>query len=383
MAAYASDADVISRRIDHPRLFLHERINYEFSVPAVLLWNRSRYSKNGMRLSYGSIGKTILLRNEELIIDQDLSERINFRGVYRNYEGRIYPEKMSSVYLGLSLKITEGLYAGGIFKPHFEKDNMDAGLKILWLSGSKEEYLGITLTGEDMYYDKRNTVKGQQIQNPLKIGWDIRKSAGIVNLSSQGSAGIGFVRIFSDPVLSNGIIRHEHNSQKAVFIADMELFPGNMTVFHGFFYRFKEKMMFSEQEKDHAYNYDIDELGIKNIFRINESWSITAGVRHIRLRTEKEHSLPFRYKRNEIMPELRLNFLSGKVEYSAAYFSSFIDLKDTSASEKSKDVNLYEDKAEISAGIIFGNTGRLTLSLSHVTTIQGFGGGNVRYIMYF
>ncbi len=382
-SVYPSDTDGINRRIDHPRLFLHERVNYEFSAAGDLLWNRSRYSKNGMRLSYGSIGKSILLRNEELIIDQNLSERIKFRGIYKNYEGRIYPEKRLSVNLGLSLRVREGLYAGGIFKPHFEKDNMDAGLKILWLGESKEEYIGITLTGGDMFYDKRNTVKGEQIQDPLKVGWNIRKSAGPLNLSSWGSAGRGHVRIFSDHLLSNGTVRHEYNSNKAVFLADIKLFGRNLAVVHGLFYRFTEKEFFAEQEKDHAYSYNIDEFGIRNIFSINENWSFTTGTRYIRLRTERKLFSPFSYRRNELMPEIRLNYISGRVEYSAAYFSSFIDLKEKNAAYNTKEVNPYEDKAEISAEIFFGKTGSLTLSLSHVTTIDGFGGGNVRYIMYF
>ncbi|MCK4696138.1 MAG: hypothetical protein KAT74_10265, partial [Candidatus Cloacimonetes bacterium] len=73
-----------------------------------------------------------------------------------------------------------------------------------------------------------------------------------------------------------------------------------------------------------------------------------------------------------------------KSEWEIGYMISNFDFNyDDIIAENNYEKNCYEEKVQISWTYNINKNTRLLLSLSHVPSIDGFGGANLHYIMFF
>ncbi len=378
-------AEIEKFYFDQERLFLHERINYSFDHNEDMQWQKHRIKSNGIRLTYGSVGTIDLMEHKEILFNHELSDNFSFRYEYSNYKGRIFTTDQEFNALMLLYKIYESLETGFIVNPVVTKEDMDLGLNMLFYNEAKDNYLNLYIIAEDLLFNPRNREEGHQKNFPLNFRWNLLKNYYNFTVYLEGTTGNGFKRIFNNPLSYDGKIqqskRLSHFNNNIIYTLNpfINLHLSNRY----YFYSDKTDNYFIED--CYSLKQKTFENSIKTECILSDKISIISGVNLVNLYLKYDNIYNYNIKRTDLMPEIRFNYHTNYIDYSLSYFSSIYNINGEDNFYKFSQVSNkgYEDKVELSTEIFFNELSKLRISLSHVASVNGFGGGNIRYIMNF
>lgn len=371
-------------RAAEERLFLHERLNYNHSFDSDFIWYENRLSNNALRLTYGSVGTLDLMENMELLINHQISDRLIFRLDYYDYKGRIFGQEIEDKTLNLLYNLSNNFKIGVLANPKVRKEYMDLGFTLNIFPRNDLDYFKIDLIAEDLLYNPRNREEGEQYKQPYKIKWNFFKDFNKLKFYTEGRVGTGFRRRYNDLNASDGKLNHSGNTNSFKFSTRYKINDKNLMYLQNFcyFYRENEKNIYNSNSFE--YKHKIIENSIEYQYFINENLRIISGMKHIFLDVELQHFNAYNITRFDLMPELRLKYLLNNFEYSLSYFSTLFYLDGENRNHNfKKQKAIYEDKVEIAADILLSDKSRFKISLSHVASVNGFGGGNIQYYLYF
>lgn len=366
-------------------LYIHVLENYNFHPFWQYEWEKNALTKHGVRLSFGSISGGKLFSDGRLVINQPLEYGIWFRLHSRWYASRHKDTEENVNLIGFEKRFLEKIGLFILFDPALNKDEIDLQFGVSLTDPSQEQYLRIAYCKDDFVYDDRNELRGESLQEPNGVSWQLRYEIGERwSIFSEGKLSTGFERIYPDPTTSPDMTAHDQKIQNAN--GKLYYVLGTQSLFEvgGFYYHFSEKKQYYQTEYDCGYSNTIYNLAAKYLFSFRENGRIRLGGHYLVQKANASEFKNFDYNRTEILPFLVYEHLWGKHTVELAYmgtnyrwdYDADNDIEDYSQ-------NGFASKVKLGWTYEFNENAVLQLSISHELSLNRFGGGNGQFMMFF
>jgi len=361
-------------------LYLHALAGYEFDLLEDFQWERRRVAGNGLRLSYGSVDTKDLLTDVELRINQPLGGGWWFLGQLRDYSSLHLPLRRQEFWTGFERTVSGGFSAFFRLAPLPDKELMDGEAGLSLSSADREHYLRLALQWEDFNYDLKNDLDGVSRQTPMGLRWLLRTGRGGVWFTSDGTWGRGFSRRYDHPEKSpdlQGFDQEENEGRLRVYY---EAQGPWMVELSGYLYRFSEAKSYRADDLgDYRYRNSLSWMGVRFALNPTAGHGARAGLKRVWQDADAEGFRSFVYDRREWLPSLVYTYTRGRHALETGYLGSFHawDFDDRLGPDSYRTEDVTE-KLKLGYTFSFKETGTLNLSVSHVLSVWGFGGGAVR-----
>ena len=369
---------------DDQMLYLHAMVNYRYDASWQFDWEKYQFSKNGFRISVGSVTTTDLLTDWSLFINQDLGAGWRFQGVGTWNETRHKSIFEKSAFMGLEKNIYEGIHLHLLVNPSYFKENTDLNTGFTLYNDSRESYLHLALQYEDFVYDSKNDFAGESIQAPLSMTWSARTGRSNVWLYTEGRVSTGFKREFPDMEKSPDLRTHDQarNELKLKFYYTDDGFSLSQIGMH--VYHFREQKSFSEHEYNYVYENIFFDYFAEHISILSGKHRVRAVGHMIIQNAFGEGYRAHEFERNDLLGGLFYEYLISGHSIELGYmFASFdFDYEDYGLF-RDYQTSGFTDKVMLGWSFSFPNNAEINISLSHQVSIGGFGGANLQYIMFF
>ena len=382
---YAQDPNwKFDRNYKDDLLYLHALLNYDMSPWWYYDWEKNLNSKNGIKLSFGSIELNKFLTDFKANLNVELTEGVWFRNINIWYGSQHRNLEEKTFLLGLDKSLYKPLYVFLMFDPALNKDEIDAYLGFYVADSTQENYLRLGLYFDDFDYDVRNEVEGESIEDPLGVRWFGRYQFDRFTFYSDGKLTSGFERAYPDSLIPPGLNWHKQQENQFNVKAYYHFSEFNFIQAGYWYYYFEEGMRFDDPGLDYLYNNELHQFYLKYVFTYGHKNRFRAGFDYVRQDAEASGYKNYNYKRKEIMPSFFYERLFEKqIVELGAVFSLYDFNYDSAIPEESFIMDDAVEKAILGWTYMFSENSHLKVSLSHVFSIQGFGGGNVQYYVYF
>jgi hypothetical protein len=365
-------------------LYLHALVGYEFDLWNDFDWERARLASNGLRLNYGSVSTRKLLTDVDLRINQPLGAGWFFLGTLRDYASLHIPLPQRDLWVGFEKYLSSGLSAFLRLNPTFDKELFDGELGLSLTDPSREQYLRLALQVRDFNHDLKNDLGGVSERTPLGVRWLLRTGRGAIWVTSDGSWGRGFSRTYDDrsksPALSS-FSQEENQGRLRLYYHPV---PGWLLELSGYHYRFAEAKSHHEGGgEDYRYSTHISSLGVRYALNPGAGHGLRLGIQRVWQDSDADGFRTFAYERGEWLPALFYTFTRGHHALELGYMGSLYswDFDDLTGSDGYRTDDITE-KVKLGYTYRFSERGSLHLSLSHVFSFFGFGGGGVQFTLW-
>ncbi|MCK5760707.1 MAG: hypothetical protein KAH33_05400, partial [Candidatus Delongbacteria bacterium] len=274
--------------------FLNPLVNYSFTFETEENRNNSIFMNSLVKLSYGSLITTQLLKDEEVILNLSLNEQPIFRLNYRNYHTRHLSYDTEEIGIGLRYKINGYLSVIGDTQIEYGKDLVDIGVGVL-LQDSKKNYFSAKITFDDFIFDMKNTNEGLNNNLPVTILTNANYSNSIFHVFAEVNYSTGFDRGFSvDESISDV---NYHLKQNCDYKTDIKFKINKKLNLYSkvFFNQFKEEKKFNDLDSSY-YKMESDfvsiDLGVNQKF---EKSSLKYGIIYSESNQDKTGAYPDGY----------------------------------------------------------------------------------------
>jgi len=237
---------------------------------------------------------------------------------------------------------------------------------------------------EDFLWEEKNDYNGRAVKYPKGLFWQIRNTTGKINFFSEGRISTGYKREYQEEGHSN-LLRSEEQKENTALAKLYYIMDENKFIETGFYhYNFFERNFFFSGSEDYSYSNKIQSFHIQYIFPVKQNFVFRISGRYIRQMSNASGFKNYTYKRDEWMPSFFCEYFYGKHVFELAVMNSFYNWD----YDEVKIVNDYaeherSEKIKLGWTYSFNENTRLQISLSHVFSIWGFGGGNIQYMMFF
>lgn len=373
---------------DHYRdnlLYLHALVGYEFGVWNDFEWERRRVAANGLRLSYGSVSTRDLLTNADVRINQPLGGGWLFLGQYREYASLHLQTRQRDFWAGFEKYLSPRLSAFLRVNPLPDKELMDGELGLALSDSNRERYLRLAFQINDLNYDLKNDQGGVSDRKPLGVRWLLRAGRGNLWVTSDGRWTQGFARRFQDPAESSELRFFEQAENQGRLRLYYQPGAGSLLELSGHHYRFsEEKAHHGDGADDYRYRNRISLVGIRYALNPGSGHGFTLDLLRVWQDADASGFRSFVYDRGEWLPAASYTYTRGShalvVGYMGSFYSWDFDDRMGVDSFRSKDMT---EKVKLGYTYRFSERGSLHLSVSHVFSFFGFGGGNVQFNLGF
>jgi hypothetical protein len=262
-----------------------------------------------------------------------------------------------------------------------DKELMDGELGLSLSDRNREEYVRVALRLEDLDYDMKNPLGGVSERTPLGLRWLLRTGRGSIWITSEGRWGRGFSRRYEDPSKSPALRafeQQENHGRLRLFYQPMSRWLLEVS---GYDYRFSESRSFQEAEGT-AYRYRnrISSLGLRYALNPGAGHGLRLGIQRVWQDAEGTGSRDFAYNRREWLPSAIYTLTCGDHVLVLGYMGSLYswDFNDRRGIDSYR-ADAMTEKVKVGYTYHFSERGSLHLSVSHVFSFFGFGGGNVQF----
>lgn len=364
-------------------LYLHAIVNYQYHPLWDFDWERDQFSRNGIRFSFGSVETHDLLCKTEIIMNEHLGGGFWFTLNQDWLAGQHISKEQRKLYLGIEKSIIKNLYVTLAFDPAFNKEKIDGEAGLMLADSDRKKYLRLTLNVPDFVYDEKNSSGGKTLNTPLMLKWRGRYGLGQLWFYAEGRYGNGFERTFNDPEKSPDIHYHAQNTNQF----DLKLYyrfdAGTLLEgsFHG--YHFFEDKEFYSAGNSYRFENDIYWSALKYIHPFSEKHRVRLIGRYVFHEAEAGGFKNFDFRRDEFLPAVFYEYLTGNSIWEFGYMGAFFEWESDSPDAMYQYARSdYTEKLKLAWTYGFKDKALIQLSLSHVLSYWGFGGGNIQFMLH-
>jgi hypothetical protein len=369
---------------DDNMLYLHALINYDYNALWKFRWEEKQFSSNGFRITVGSVTTTDLLTDWGLFINQDLGAGWRFQGIGRWNETRHKNIFEKSALMGLEKEIYQGLNIHLLVNPSYYKENTDLNAGFTYYDQSREFYARIALQYEDFVYDSKNDQAGISSQKPLGLTWNVRTGKSKFFVYSEGRISTGFKRDFPD--MEKSPDERSHDQRRSQVRLNLYYRPDELSiaVFRIHYYQFDEEKSFTEKTYNYKYMNQFSDVSTEYMHRLDRQHQLRVLAYYISQFAEGYGYQGHKFNRSDIMFGAFYEYFLGSHSLELGYMFTIADYEYEGMGYR-PDFNHqgYVDKVMLGWLYAFPNDAQINISLSHQLTIGGFGGANLKYIMFF
>ena len=365
-------------------LFLHTLLNYEINPLWWYIWDKNLLSVSGLKFSFGSVEIHDLLINARFVINEEIAGGLWFQADMDWYRSHWVNREKKNLFMGMEQHVFSGLGVFLQFNPYFDKEYIDARFGISYANKNRDRYLRLGLQLDNFLWQEKNPQKGEYSQIPLALFWQFRQGVGNFRIFSEGIYGNEYRRVYNnaekEPLLAAEKGQNAEINVRVYYLSEDRL-PLYLTVYH---YYFSIYQRFRSKTPELGYKNSLTTIGLEYCFYLSDSFTLRLGGRYLWQFSESGGREAYTYARNELMPSLFAEYrFNEKHSLELAVMESFYGWDSSSGNE----IHNFAEKGNIEKVKLGWNVRlapqtRLQLSVSHVFSIGGFGGGNIQYLMY-
>jgi hypothetical protein len=370
---------------DDQMLYLHALVNYSYDLQWQFDWERRQFVNNAFRINTGSVASTELLTDIDLNINQTLNDKWRFQGSFRRDGLRQRPEREDRLLVGFERSLFERSAVYLTVNPEFNKEFIDIAAGYTFYRDDRQQYARVGALFEDVNYETKNDLGGKTEQNPVALQWAVR--LGLANdwfVYSEGEVGSGFERLFLDETASPDVSRHDRRSNTAQLRVSRASDNGTAWSAWVEWYDFNEVMQFRQPGFDYDYENTQLDFAVEHVRVLGDRHRLRLLVHYLDQKAESRGFNEHDYTRTDVLGGAFYEYLWPNSGATFAYAFGQPDIifqaPDATDSYKRDD---YRDKLVVGWRYDFSEDAQIHVSVSHEVSVNGFGGGAVRFQLFF
>jgi hypothetical protein len=262
---------------------------------------------------------------------------------------------------------------------------VDLAAGYTFYKGNREQYVRAGILLEDFTYGTKNELDAESEQRQIALQWQVR--LGLGNdwyLFSEGEAGNGFDRVFTNPALTPELVRHERRENSAQLrVSKLE---DNGTGWAAWidWYDFMEAKQFRPPRIDYEYRNTIYNIAVEHTRIIGDRHRWRFLVHYVDQQAERRGHYEHDYDRTDWLGGVFYEYLWPNSGATLAYAFAQPDASLQIADPNDViELHNYVDKLIAGWRYDFSQDAHIRFSLSHEVSSRGFGGGSVQFQMFF
>jgi len=366
-------------------LYLHALVNYSYDLQWQLDWESRQLADNALRVNTGSVTSDKLLTDVDLNINEALNDKWRFQGSFRRDGLRQRPNRKEQLLLGFERSIFESSALYVMVNPEFNKEFIDVAAGYTLYRDGRQQYVRVGVLLEDMNYGTKNDLGGDTEQDSVALQWAVR--LGLANdwfLYSEGEVGGGFERVFPDAAASPDVLRHEQQANKAQLRLSRSVEDGMAWSAWVDWQDFNEVRQFRQPGFDYDYENTQLDIAVEHARIFSDRHRLRLLLHYVELKAESFGFNEHAYDRKDILGGAFYEYLwpNSGATFAYAFGQPDIAFRAPDPAEN-YELDDYRDKLIVSWRYNFSDNAQIDLSVSHEVSAKGFGGGAVRFQMFF
>lgn len=366
-------------------LYLHSLTNYSHDLRWQYDWERRQLARNALRVKTGSVTSKELLTDIDINLNQPLNDKWRFVGSFTRTGLRQWPQNEERLLLGFERSIFRSSAVYLTMNPRYDKEFIDVAAGYTLYHDDREQYVRVGVLVEDWDYQTKTDTRGISEQDPIALQWLVRLA--LPNewyLYSEGEVSSGFEHVYPDEVLSPDVSRH--NQQRSTSQLRVSRSTDDGTAWSAWveWYEFNELKQFRKPGFDYDYRNTQLVVALEHARVFRDRHRIRLLAHYVDQQAESAGFNEHTYDRSDILG-------GGFYEYlwpnSSATFGYGFGRPDiayrTPDPAENYDIAEYRDKIMVGWRYSFSDDAQVYVSVAHEVSAQGFGGGAVRFQMFF
>ncbi|MBN1466478.1 hypothetical protein JXA02_11990 [candidate division KSB1 bacterium] len=360
-------------------VYIHAIANYELHPFWHEKWEKNLFCQNMMRLNFASISNTELLSDARLALNEELSSGLWFRYAATYYATHHRNEQDKHVETGFEKQIYRPLSVFIYGDPHFEKEEIDVQYGLSLTNKSRTNYLRLAYRDIDVFWNDKNNIKSRDMKKPWQFVWETNLTVGPFRFFSQGQYDDGSERSF---VATEGRDRFSQRKKMDDLVFKLFYYRTHRSFIEAAYsrYHFEEEKAFAATDDHYSYQNEIELIKIGYITPVSDNSNVRFGAHVVIQDAGSTGYGAHDYHHAEFIPFFFAERCLGPGVVEAGYMGSmqkwdYVGLFEITHPHQSG----YVDKIKLAYTFNFDNRVYLQFAVSHVTTIWGFGGGNVQF----
>ena len=366
-------------------LYLHALVNYSYDLQWQYDWERRQLVSNAIRVNTGSVTSKELLTDIDLNINQALNDKWRFQGSFRRNGLRQRPEREDRLLVGFERSLFENSAVYVTVNPEFNKEFIDAAVGYTFYRDDRQQYIRVGTLIEDINYETKNDFGGKTEQHPIALQWALR--LGLANdwfIYSDGEVGSGFERSFPDATASPDVSHHDRQSNSAQLRVSRASDDGSAWSAWVEWYDFNEVKWFRQPGLDYDYENTQLDFAVEHIRMLGARHRLRLLMHYVDQKAKSRGFNEHDYDRADVLGGIFYEYLwpNSGATFAYAFGQPDIDFQAPDVAE-SYMLDEYRDKICIGWRYSFSEDAQVHVSVSHEVSVNGFGGGAVRFQMFF
>lgn len=366
-------------------LYLHALVNYSHDLQWQFDWQRRQLADNSLRVNTGSVTSDNLLTDIDLNLNEALNDKWRFQGSFRRDGLRQRPSRKEQLLLGFERSVFKSSAVYVTVNPEFDKEFIDVAAGYTLYRDERQQYVRVGVLLEDMNYATKNDLGGKSEQDTVALQWAVR--LGLPNdwfLYSEGEVGDGFERVFPDAIASPEVSRHEQRVNKAQLRMSRSGEEGTVWSAWVDWQTFDDARQFRQPGFDYDYNNTQLDFAIEHARVFHDRHRLRLLLHYVELKAESRGFNEHDYDRKDVLGGAFYEFLwpNSGATFAYAFGQPDIAYRAPDPTDNYK-LDDYRDKIVVGWRYKFSDNAQIDLSVSHEVSVQGFGGGAVRFQMFF
>ena len=369
---------------DDDMLYLHALVNYSHDLYWQLDWERRLLQQNAFRLNTASVSADELHTVADLNINQDLNEKWRFQARAFRHETKYRPSRDDQLFLGLERAIMESSSVFLMATPQFNKEFMDLYAGYTFYRQDRQQYVRVGVLLEDMVFASKNELGGEYEEKPLALQWTVRLGREDWWIFSEGKIGTGFERIFPDADASPELSRHDR--QENFVRLKFTRLVGSDVAWSAWvdWYEFSELKTFRQPGLDYDYTNRQLNFAAEYIQTFRDRHRLRFLAHYVQQDAGSRGFNEHDYDRTDVLGGAFYEYLWPMSGLMFAYAfgipdAEYLSLDDT----RNFTLDDYRDKVIVGWRHNFSADAQILFSISHEVSVNGFGGGNLQFQMFF
>jgi len=366
-------------------LYLHALVNYSYDLKWQFDWERRQFADSALRVNTGSVRSTKLLTDIDLNINEALNDNWRFQASFRRDGQQQRPDREDKLMLGLERSIFKSSAVYLTVNPEFNKEFIDVAAGYTFYRDDRQQYVRLGVLLEDVTYDTKNDLGGKTEQEQIALQWAVRLAlANDWFLYSEGGVGSGFERVFQDASLSPDVSRHKRRANTAQLRVSRAREDGTAWSAWVDWYDFNEVMQFRQPGFDYDYRNTQLNIAAEHTRVVRDRHRLRLLVHYVDQEAGSRGFNEHDYDRTDVLGGAFYEYLWPNSGATLAYVFGQPDIA-LRAPDPTANYNLddYRDKVSVGWRYNFSEDAQMHMSVSHEVSARGFGGGAVRFQMFF
>lgn len=366
-------------------LYLHALVNYSYDLQWQYDWERRQFVNNAIRINTGSVTSKELLTDIDLNINQPLNDKWRFQGSFRRNGLRQRPEREDRLLVGFERSLFESSAVYVTVNPEFNKEFIDVAVGYTFYRDDRQQYIRVGTLIEDVNYETKNDLGGKTDQQPIALQWALR--LGLANdwyIYSDGEVGSGFERSFPDATASPDVSHHDRRSNSAQLRVSRASDDGTVWSAWVEWYDFNEVKWFRQPGLDYDYENTQLDFAVEHVRMLGARHRLRLLMHYVDQKADSHGFNEHDYDRADVVGGAFYEYLwpNSGATFAYAFGQPDIVFQAPDAAESYK-LDDYRDKLSIGWRYNFSKDAQIHVSISHEVSVNGFGGGAVRFQMFF